>query len=297
MEKYLHRIYIVNVYPMNAKNITKSDFLDILFDGRNKDYGAYDLRRNEDRRVRNAIVGTASIALVIIGGYVLSNNLMAAEMYTRNETVNHPPTFIRELDTKVDKPVTVIPPPVKTSPPPASSSMKVTTPVITDDDLVRAEDEVPKLDSIGNKSIGVANVTGDDVNGIESPFEGMKGGHSGVVEPPKAMGTGSTFFTAVEVPPAFPGGEAALSRFLSKNIRYPHLAQETGLEGKVFVQFVVNAAGKISDVQAIGVQRGGGLEEEAMRVVRMMPDWKPGKQNGAAVNVRFVLPIGFRLDN
>jgi protein TonB len=276
-------------------NNLKTDFLDILFDGRNKDYGAYDLRRSEDRRVRNAIIGTASFALVIIGGYVLSNNLMAADMATRKDVVKDS-IVIRDLDIPIKElPVTPPPTPPSTPPPPASSSIRVATPVITDDELVRAEDEMPKLDSIGNKSIGLANTIGDP-NGVDnSPF-GEQGGVGPVVEPPKVVARDEVF-SFVEFMPTYPGGEDALAKFLRKNMRYPNMAQENGIEGKVFVQFVVDYEGKISEVQTVGARKGGGLEEEAMRVVKMMPSWKPGRQNGQAVSVRFNIPIGFYLQH
>lgn len=278
---------------MNATNIIKSDFLDILFDGRNKDYGAYDLRRNEDRRVRNAIIGTASFALVIIGGYVVSNKLMAADMHTRKD-ISVKETILKNLEVPEEKPLTPPPPPVTTPPPPASSSIRVTTPTVAPDEDVDVADEMPKLDSIGNKSIGLANTVGDDVNGVESPFEnGLKGG-TDVVEAPKAEEK-ETIFMVVEIMPSFPGGEEALARFLQKNIRYPRMAQETGIEGRIFVQFVVDREGKVSEVQTAGAHKGGGLEEEAMRVVKLMPNWKPGKQSGRAVSVRYSLPIGFTL--
>jgi len=280
---------------MNATNIIKSDFLDILFDGRNKDYGAYDLRRSEDRRVRNAIIGTASIALVIIGGYVLSNKLMAADMHTRSVAAI-PPITIKPLEKILEeKPLTPPPPPVTTPPPPAVSSIRMTSPpIITEDDLVRIEDEVPKIDSIGNKSIGVANIQGDDINGVvDNPFESGTGGGP-IVEPPKAEVRDEPFIT-VEIMPSFPGGEDALSRFLQRNIRYPHMAQENGIEGRIFVQFIIDPEGKVSEVQTVGAHKGGGLEEEAIRVVKLMPNWKPGRQSGRNVSVRYNLPIGFSL--
>jgi periplasmic protein TonB len=295
MEKYLLSIYIVNVYPMNARNNTNTDFLDILFDGRNKEYGAYELRISEDRRVRNAIIGTASIALVIIGGYVLSNKLMAAGMDTRKiVNVLTDSAFIRELPPE-ETPVTPPPPPVSTPPPPASSSVAFVTPVITDQDIANDETQVPPRDSIGNKSIGLANTFGDDINGVENPFDNGVPGGNGVVEPPKPATTGDPIPSWVEIMPTFPGGEAALGKFLQKNLTYPPMAQNNEIEGRVFVQFVVNHEGKISDVQTVGAPKGGGLEEEAMRVVKLMPNWKPGKQNGQTVSVRFNLPIGFQL--
>ena len=278
---------------MNARTIINADFLDILFDGRNKDYGAYELRRSEDRRVRNAIVGTASIALVIIGGYVLSNKLMAAGMHTRSE-IETTSTVLKTLEMPEEAPATPPPPAVPTPPPPARSSVAFVTPTITDEEIAANETEVPKMDDIGNKAIGLANTVGDDVNGFENPFDnGVPGGH-GVVEAPKVEEK-STIFTFVEIMPSFPGGEEALAKFLQKNLRYPRMAQESSIEGRVFVQFVVNTDGRISDVQTVGGVKGAGLEEEAIRVVKMMPNWKPGKQNREPVMVRFNLPIGFKL--
>jgi len=284
---------------MNTTNIYNADFLDILFEGRNKAYGAYELRRSEDRRVRKALMGTASIALVVIGGYVLGNNLHTMPMAIR--TAANTTTVLKNLEVPPpeDK---VIPPPmpaVPTPPPPAVSSIKVATPTITIDELVRAEDEVVKLDSIGNKTIALSTTKGDDINGVDmGSILGTPGGTGHVVEAP----TGGNVdvdkpYTFVEMMPAFPGGEAALARFLHDNVRYPHLAQETEIQGSVFVQFIVDREGNIRDVKTVGANKGGGLEEEAVRVVKKMPKWKAGKQNGEYVNVQFSLPIRFTLAN
>ncbi|SFE77667.1 protein TonB [Chitinophaga sp. CF118] len=276
---------------MNATNIYANDFLDILFDGRNKDYGAYDLRRSQDRRVRNAIIGTASIALVVIGGYVLSNRLMAADMNTRKDIIPIT-TVLKQLDPPLEeRPVTPPPPSRPSTPPPANSSIAFTTPTITDQEIV--ENEVPKLDSIGTKTVGVTNTIGD-VNGIDAPsFEG-NGGGTDVVEAPKAVDhTG--VFTFVEKMPSFPGGEAALASFLQNNMHYPRMAAENDIEGRINVTFVVDWEGNITGIKTTGNHIGAGLEEEAMRVVKLMPKWKPGRQNGQAVNVQFNLPVGFHL--
>ncbi|WPQ64915.1 energy transducer TonB [Chitinophaga sancti] len=279
---------------MNTKNIYNADFLDILFEGRNKDYGAYELRRSEDGRVRKALIGTASVALVIVGGYVLSNNIFAASTGIRNTQVVYDSTKLIELppDDKVIPPPPVDPPP----PPPAASSIKVTPPVITPNELVRAEDEVVKLDSIGNKTIALATVQGDDINGRD--IASMLGGDgtTNVVEAPKVPAIDSVFYT-VEIMPSFPGGEDALLRFLRDNVHYPRVAQENEIQGIVSVQFVVDKQGYISDVKTIGAVKGGGLEEESIRVVKKMPKWKAGRQNGEAVSVQFNLPVRYTLQN
>lgn len=102
-------------------------------------------------------------------------------------------------------------------------------------------------------------------------------------------------FTFVEQPPAFPGGDKALAAYLSRNIRYPQQATEKGTKGTVFVSYIVTEDGSVTDVKTVGEKKGNGLEEEAIRVVKAMPKWIPGKQNGRYVSVQFNLPIRFML--
>jgi protein TonB len=103
------------------------------------------------------------------------------------------------------------------------------------------------------------------------------------------------FFVVVEDMPEYPGGEQAMYKWLGKNIKYPQVAKENGIEGKVFVRFIVDQTGKVKDAQVVrGI--GGGCDEEALRVVNQMPDWKPGKQRGKPVKVQFTIPIHFQLN-
>ncbi len=102
-------------------------------------------------------------------------------------------------------------------------------------------------------------------------------------------------FTVVEDQPQFPGGEEARQRFLEDNLRYPTMAREAGIQGTVFVTFVVETDGSVTDVRVLrGI--GGGCDEEAVRVVEMMPRWEPGRQRGQPVRVQFNMPIRFRLN-
>jgi TonB family protein len=110
------------------------------------------------------------------------------------------------------------------------------------------------------------------------------------------VNTSGEVFTAVEEPPTFPGGEEALALFLSKYIRYPKEAREKNIKGTVFVQFVVNADGTVKDAKIVGGPKGGGLEEESLRVVNAMPKWVAGRQNGRQVAVMFNLPIKYVLE-
>ena len=101
-------------------------------------------------------------------------------------------------------------------------------------------------------------------------------------------------FTIVEEMPEFPGGMAKLADYLAKNIKYPQMARESGIQGRVFVNFVVEPDGHVSNVNVMR-SLGGGCDEEAMRVVKSMPKWKPGKQRGKAVRVSYILPVNFKL--
>ncbi|WP_343701276.1 TonB family protein [Chitinophaga sp.] len=280
---------------METTKLLKSDFLDILFDDRNKDYGAYELRRRYNGRVRSAVLGMSAIVLIVIGGYTASSRLMAS-----NE-VNVPlrPVITETKLTNIveEKPV-FTPPPTVREPAPAISrpTVKHATFVIKPDEDVRPEDEPGKNADLEKVAIGVKTDLSGDPNGADNGIpEGVTGG-SNVVEAPKVEKKDEVQ-TFVEIMPEFPGGEAALARFLTNNLRYPGMAAENGVQGVVFVKFVVRATGEISDVELIGAKKGAGLDEEALRVVKRMPKWKPGKQNGQHVSVYFNLPINFKLQD
>ena len=276
---------------MDSAKVLKSDFLDILCDGRNKDYGAYDLRRQYNKRVRNAIIGTVSLFVIFFAAYMISQWVSASE---GNNTKKPVIQEIKMEDVKLpDDPKTPPPPPPPPAPPPpVKPSVQFTPPVIKKDNEVPPEEEPPKHEDIKDKAISTKTVEGDP-NGIDPGLlEDSKG--TGVVGPPPAPAK-EEIFTFVEQPPTFPGGEEALAKYLSKNIRYPRVAQENGISGTVFVQFVVDSEGNIKDVKTVGAKKGGGLEEEAVRVVKTMPKWKAGKQNGRQVSVQFNLPIRFTL--
>lgn len=115
---------------------------------------------------------------------------------------------------------------------------------------------------------------------------------------PKPLGSGGDstgIYKFAEQMPRFPGGENALMKYLHDHIHYPKAARENGIKGTVVVQFVINPDGSLSDVKTVGVQRGGGLEEESIRVVKQMPDWIPGKHDGKKVAVQYALPIRYQL--
>lgn len=279
---------------METTKLLNSEFLDILFDDRNKDYGAYDLRRKYDKRVRNAVMGMSAIVVVIIGGYLISTNLIASDKTNDRSIITEIPDMIDPITEVIEKPV-YTPPPVKQIEPPVSqATVDAAIFRVTPDEEVRPEDEVPKNEALKEGIIGVANKDGDP-NGVafESNGTGLTGG-TGVVENIKAE-VKEEIVSFVEIMPEFPGGEKALRKFLLNNVHYPTLASESAVSGTVFVKFVVFKNGEIGNVVVEGAKKGAGLEDEAIRVVKKMPKWKPGRQNGENVSVYFNLPIRFTL--
>ena len=170
--------------------------------------------------------------------------------------------------------------------------MKFTAPVIKKDNEVKEEDEI-KLDEVekSNKAVGAFTVEGNDEVGGEV----LKAKEEiAAPEPPKQQVEENKVFDVVEQMPSFPGGMGALMSWLSQNIKYPVIAAENGVQGRVIVQFVVEKDGSITDVK-VAKSVDPSLDKEAARVVSSMPKWTPGKQNGSAVRVKYTVPVTFKL--
>jgi protein TonB len=170
------------------------------------------------------------------------------------------------------------------------SSVAFTVPEIKKDEEVKEDQEVKSQDDLSstNTAIGAFTVEGNDetaeVKHVEEKIAEP--------EPPKVEET--KVFDVVEQMPSFPGGPAALMQFLSSNIKYPVVAEENGVQGRVVCTFVVEKDGSITDVKVVK-SVDPSLDKEAMRVVKSMPKWIPGKQNGSAVRVKYTVPVTFRL--
>jgi protein TonB len=263
---------------MDAQKILTADLDDLVFEGRNKSYGAYELRKSYSRHIILALL--ISIGFYIVGfvtPYVITL-LKPAPKAIEKKAIKY--TELSEPP-PIDK--NTPPPPPPDLPPPPPKTIKFTPPVITPDEEVKEEDIPPPVEEL--QQAEVSTVTEVDPN-ASYDFSA----ETQVVEEKKPE-----IFMYVEQMPEFPGGQTELIKFLQKNLRYPAAARENGLEGKVVLQFVVNEAGNISDIQVVR-DIGGGTAEEAVRVVKSMPPWKPGKQNGNAVKVYFKLPVTFKLN-
>ena len=172
------------------------------------------------------------------------------------------------------------------------NTVKVTELLIAQDEEVKAEDEIKSQDELKETQTAFGQTDfdkgTDDRNVIREHKEEV------IVEKKEEVKEPEKVFTAVEQMPQFPGGEAELMKYLSKNIKYPTMAMENNIQGRVVVQFVVTKTGSIGEVKVVrSVDRD--LDREAIRVCKSLPKFTPGKMNGQAVNVWYTLPVNFKL--
>lgn len=252
---------------------------DIVFEGRNKEYGAYLLRRIYSKHVLRAV-----LIMLLLMVAIIAYPYIAAFIREHSEKVEVETPKLTTVNLDQPPPITPNqPPPPKLDVPPPVKTIKYVAPKVTKEEVV--EEEMPTQEELKQVEVSTVTQEGTETVVFDEPVEQV------VAE----GNDDDKIFTVVEQQPEYPGGMEAMSKFISKNLRYPSTARRMGVDGKVFVQFVVDKEGKISDVQVIkGVSAD--CDKEAVRVVQMMPAWKPGKQNGKAVKARFVLPIRFKLD-
>jgi len=269
---------------MAKLNLYSAEWCDIVFENRPKEYGAYSLRKNSSKRHRNAIIITV---LMFIAAFTLPG--LIKSMIPEKAEKNIEVTVLTDINVEKNKPKDVEQPLIEPEIQKIKATIQFTPPVIKDDAEVRDEYLMKPQDDL-NKSgldISTADVVGStDADAVD--MADLQGKQTQVTEEYQQP------FLVVEQPPAFPGGEEALNKYLSKNISYPSIARENNIQGIVYVSFVVSKIGAISEVKVLrGI--GGGCDEEALRVVRGMPAWIPGRQSGSAVPVKFTLPVRFVL--
>jgi periplasmic protein TonB len=268
-------------------NLNASAWCDLVFEGKNKNYGAYIMRLDSARRHMVALFVTMGLIIFII---FLPLIISTVKKLTAQHEKMEDRTIMADLAKLEDRVkeenierVQDVPPT-----PPLKSTVKFTAPVITEEPIEEGE-ELMTMDELSNtkSQISIANVKGDDeVNGVDIiDLDNHK------IE---VQADEPTYVP--EQMPQFPGGEEALMEFLNENLRYPAQAENMGIAGRVTVRFVVNREGVVSNVQVMR-SLDPSCDKEAMRIVKIMPNWIPGRQNGRAVDVYYVLPILFKLNN
>jgi protein TonB len=250
---------------------------DLVFVGRNTAYGAYEIRRNYNKTVTIVICGMLAFSLALAGVKKFIDSRPEEK-----EIVQDMSNIV--VDLTPPPPVEEAPPPPPPPPPPPMVEMVKFVPPVIKDDAV--EEEPQKLqEEVKDVNVGVKDQEGDkDI--VAPPTE-----EKGPTEP-----AAPEIFTIVEEQAEFPGGIAAMMKYLQGNIQYPAMAREAGLSGKCFLKFVVNENGDISNVEVLkGVPGCSECDKEAIRVVKSMPKWKPAKMTGRAVKCYFNLPVNFKI--
>lgn len=271
-------------------------WVDMVFAGKNKEYGAYQLRKGTSGRNIKALL-ILVIAAALVGGFLawkVIEQKQAEEQQAYMEAMEL--AKLQQQAKKEEKKKEPVKPKVemKKEIPVARETQKFTAPVIKKDELVKEENQVKQMDKLDDKvAVGTENKEGVKDRTVEAVRNDIA-----VAAPPPPPApkpeVSNKVFDVVEEMPSFPGGQGALMSFLSSNIKYPVVAQENGVQGRVIVGFVVERDGSITDVKVMR-SVDPSLDREAQRVVRAMPRWKPGKQNGSAVRVKYTVPVVFRL--
>ena len=269
---------------MEPNKILSADILDLVFEHRNKAYGAYELRKSYNKRIRTALIITSAIALLIFLSSFLSEQLMPAAPEEKKEEV----VLAKVEEEKAPEPPP--PPPPKQEPPPKIEMTKFTPPKIVPDEQVKKEEIPPENKELEDTKIALDNQEGIKSDVAMPPVDEGKG----VVEAPKDETNYDQTFTKVEVDAEFPGGNAAWARYLQRNLNNQVPADNNAPPGtyRVVVQFIVDKEGNVSDVKAL-TSFGYGLEEEAVRAIRKGPKWIPAIQNGRQVKAYRSQPITF----
>lgn len=276
---------------MSKIDLISNEWTDLVFEGRNQSYGAYKLRKGTAKRNVWALIIVGLAAALLYLGLQLQKMAEANKKVENTQAVELAKLNTEKKEAKVEKKEIIKQEPEKVVEQ-VKSSVKFTAPIIKKDSEVKEEDEI-KLDEVqkSDKAVGAFTVEGNDEVGgavLKAKEE------IAAPEPPKHVVEETKIFTVVEQMPMYPGGDAALMGYLRDNIHYPTIAAENGVQGRVVVGFVVERDGSITDVNILrGVDPS--LDREAMRVVKSMPRWNPGKQNGSAVRVKYQVPVSFRL--
>ena len=266
---------------MDSNKILGADILDILFEGRNKEYGAYELRKTYNGRLGRAMAVMGSVVLLaFLSGFV-----------GKHKTVKGLQPEVRDIElvdaTKhVDPPPPVIPPKPQIQP---ARTIPFTAPKIVPNDQVKeAPPEQKTLDSVR-----IGTVKSDGTGDVDIVAPPVNDAGKGVTEAPKKQDDDEGPVINVQIESTYPGGIEAWRRFLTKNLKYPEDAANNGVGGQILVRFIVDKDGNVSDVEVVSGPDRGGLREEAIRVIRKSGKWIPGVQNGRSVKSYKLQPVTF----
>lgn len=270
---------------MEPNKILTADLLDIVFEDRNKEYGAYELRRSYNKRIGRALIITASVALLALLGTVLANTMKSSGPKKAKITE----VTLQDIKQQEEKKIEPPPPPPPKQEPPKVEMKQFTPPVIKKDEEV--EKPPPPQEELKEVKIDVIDQEG--IKETEIPTVQVIDEGKQIVEEKKVEDE-NKIFDKVEIEASFPGGDSKWRQYLERNCNGQVATDNGAPEGTytTVVQFVVDKEGNISDVRAL-TNHGYGMEEEAMRVIKKGPKWNPAIQNGRQVKAYRKQPITF----
>lgn len=279
-------IQIMHLYnklkTMDLQTLLTADYLDIVYYNRNKTYGGYELRKHYNRRLSKALIFLVS---AIVAVSCLS--FISAGRHSGESTAFSRANTITEVI--LPPPVPRIEPPLPPSPPPPAQHIKTrlfTDPVITDD-VIPEDKRMANTKDLTHSIIGNSTADGDTANISIAPSAESKSDITGVI----SGNTSDQPHRFVDQPPFFNGD---LDAYINAHLHYPEAARVNGIEGRVVIEFVVNENGAVTNAHIVR-SIGGGCDEEALNMVKVMTGWRPGKLNGVPVKVFFSIPIKFEL--
>ncbi len=276
-------------------DLSSKEWRDIVFEGKNKEFGAYELRKESDARHNKAMIVVVIIIIIaFLIPLLIDTVLPKAEERPEDEieqTMVNLGNEVEEEEEPEEEQERYEEEKPEVLPEEVLNTVKVTELAIVEDDKVNAEDEIKTQDELQETTTAFGQTDfdkgTDDRNVVREHKDEI------VVEEKKPVEENKVF-TAVEQMPQFPGGDAELMKYIQKNLKYPPVAMENNIQGRVVVQFVVTKTGKIGEVK-VARSKDPDLDKEAVRVVKTLPDFIPGKMNGQAVAVWYTLPIAFKL--
>ena len=277
-------------------DLTSREWCEIVFEGKNKDFGAYKLRESSPARHTKAIVSVLIALAIILTLLILSVNGVfnkPEEEQMAISTEQEIATFDaeeEEIEEEEEEQFQMPEPEEIIAPEEVANQQQVTDLLIVEDDKIEEDKQVKNQEDVleNEAAVGGVDITEgtNDLNKVIIQEQ--------VIAAPKVEDEQPVSIAMVEQKPEFPGGEAAMYKWLGDNIVYPSAASEEGVQGRVVVEFVVGKDGSISNVKVVR-PRHPALDKEALRVVKAMPKWLPGRNNGQPVKVTYTLPVTFKL--
>jgi len=279
-------------------NLSSREWCDLVFEGKNKDFGAYVIRTDSPKRHNKAVlwtlIGTIIFGLLAFGFMKYNQYLEERRLAEQVEQVE----VLIEISQEVEEPE-----PVQECleqekpevlPEEVLKTIKVTELQIVEDEKVSKEDEIITQDEQLESDASAGQVTNLDGTTDKNVTKEYKDKIIVEEKAPVEEKKNESIFRSVEQMPQFPGGEAALMKYLSSHINYPLMAAENNVQGRVVIQFVIDKTGRVGEVKVVrSVDKD--LDREAVRVCKSLPKFTPGRQNGQAVAVWYTLPVTFKL--